>query len=224
MLDTRISPRETGSIFWTTAVRLAWKNGSLGTVEKIERFTMQSHHRMTVKLDTGKTVQFSTADYKNFDHGYAATIHKSQGATANRAHILASPYMDRHGAYVAMSRHTDRADMFYSEQQFANYDDLIYKLSRNRRKDTTLDYLKRFEEKGRPEKLRDLLQAVRVVSIEDIRKRAADRLLEILKIRKEPNTAGLDDRRMAKEGAKKLRELLGRHKKDKRGKTYGRSI
>ena len=37
--------------------------------------------------------------------GWALTIHKSQGATIDRAYILGSATMDRHLTYVAMTRH-----------------------------------------------------------------------------------------------------------------------
>jgi ATP-dependent exoDNAse (exonuclease V) alpha subunit len=42
------------------------------------------------------------------DHGYAATIHKAQGMTVDRTHVLATPGMDAHGSYVALSRHQVR--------------------------------------------------------------------------------------------------------------------
>jgi hypothetical protein len=54
--------------------------------------------------------------------------------------VLASPYMDRHATYVAMSRHVHEANLFYSERAFANFDKLEQRLSREARKDTTLDY------------------------------------------------------------------------------------
>jgi ATP-dependent exoDNAse (exonuclease V) alpha subunit len=41
----------------------------------------------------------------HIDHGYAATVHKLQGVTMNRAHVLATPHMDRHAAYVGLTRH-----------------------------------------------------------------------------------------------------------------------
>jgi ATP-dependent exoDNAse (exonuclease V) alpha subunit len=47
--------------------------------------------------------------YRSFDHGYAVTIHKSQGATVDRSYVLASKSMDHSLAYVAMTRH--RSDM-----------------------------------------------------------------------------------------------------------------
>lgn len=50
-------------------------------------------------------------DYQSIDHGYATTIHKSQGETVDRAFVLASGTMDRHLTYVAMTRHRDVAQL-----------------------------------------------------------------------------------------------------------------
>ena len=62
---------------------------------------------LRVPLDGGELVAFDAATYANVDHGYAATIHKNQGVTVDRAYVLASSTMDRHLAYVALTRHRD---------------------------------------------------------------------------------------------------------------------
>src|SRR3546814_71602 len=77
------------------------KNGTLGTVERV------SEQSMAVRIDDGRSVAFDVKDYRDLDHGYAATIHKAQGITVDRSHFLATPGLDRHGAYVALSRHRD---------------------------------------------------------------------------------------------------------------------
>src|SRR3546814_4160653 len=59
---------------------LGVRNGTLGKVEQV------SPERMAVKLDDGRSVAFDLKDYAHVDHGYAATIHKSQGVTVDRAH------------------------------------------------------------------------------------------------------------------------------------------
>lgn len=111
------------------------RNGSLGTIEAIEG------DRLTVKLDgDGRRVTFDTKIYSQIDHGYAATIHKSQGVTVDRAHVLASKYMDRHAAYVGMTRHRDRVDVHWSKEEFGNRAGLSRRLGRQRAKDTSLDY------------------------------------------------------------------------------------
>jgi len=50
--------------------------------------------------------------YAAFDHGYACTIHKSQGATVDNAYVLGSGTMDHHLSYVAMTRHRDEMRLY----------------------------------------------------------------------------------------------------------------
>ncbi|QBY00213.1 hypothetical protein E2K80_05235 [Rhodophyticola sp. CCM32] len=88
------------------------KNGMLGTVVKAE------DGQMAVALDGDKDrlVRFNPSDFRSFDHGYAVTIHKSQGATVDQSYILASRSMDRHLAYVAMTRHREDMRLFINNQ------------------------------------------------------------------------------------------------------------
>ncbi|MEZ0498329.1 MULTISPECIES: Ti-type conjugative transfer relaxase TraA [Sphingomonas] len=110
------------------------KNGTLGTLEQV------GEGRMAVRLDGGSRVAFDLKDYAHVDHGYAATIHKSQGVTVDRAHVLATPGMDRHGAYVAMSRHRDGVQLHYGRDDFTDQRQLARVLSRDRAKDMAGDY------------------------------------------------------------------------------------
>lgn len=113
---------------------LGVKNGTLGTVEQV------SPQSMTVRADDGRAVSFDLKDYKKIDHGYAATIHKAQGMTVDRSHVLATPGMDAHGSYVALSRHRDGMDLHYGHDDFANRDRLVGAMSRDRAKDMASDY------------------------------------------------------------------------------------
>ncbi|ARR57891.1 Ti-type conjugative transfer relaxase TraA (plasmid) [Rhizorhabdus wittichii DC-6] len=113
---------------------LGVKNGTLGEVEKV------SPERMSVKLDDGRSVAFDLKDYAHVDHGYAATIHKSQGVTVDQAHVLATPGMDRHSAYVALSRHRDGVQLHYGRDDFADQRQLTRTLGRERAKDMASDY------------------------------------------------------------------------------------
>lgn len=110
------------------------KNGTLGTVERA------SAQSMAVRTDDGRRVAFDTKDYANIDHGYAATIHKAQGMTVDRTHVLATPGMDSHGAYVGMSRHRDGLALHYGRDDFADQSKLDRTLSRERGKDMASDY------------------------------------------------------------------------------------
>ncbi len=113
---------------------LGVKNGTLGVLEQA------SPERLAVRLDDGRSVAFDLKDYAHLDHGYAATVHKAQGVTVDRAHVLATPGMDRHAAYVAMSRHRDRLELHYAREDFADRDALVRTLSRDRAKDMASDY------------------------------------------------------------------------------------
>ncbi len=62
----------------------------------------------------------SMADYAAVDHGYATTIHKAQGATVDRAYVLASGTMDRHLTYVSMTRHRDGAQLYAGRDEFSD--------------------------------------------------------------------------------------------------------
>jgi len=129
------------------------KNGSLGTVERIEP------HRgggssLTVRLDGAdrlvgerREVRFDLKDYAQIDHGYASTIHKSQGVTVDHGHLLASDGLDRHAAYVGMSRHRETLAVHYGGDDFKDRDQLTRTLGRERAKDTTLDYGDAFAER-----------------------------------------------------------------------------
>ncbi|ENN84548.1 conjugal transfer relaxase TraA [Rhizobium freirei PRF 81] len=113
---------------------LGVKNGTLGTIEQV------SPQSMSVRTDDGRNVAFDLKDYNRIDHGYAATIHKAQGMTVDRAHVLATPGMDAHGSYVALSRHRDGMDLHYGRDDFADENRLVRTLGRDRAKDMTTDY------------------------------------------------------------------------------------
>ena len=119
------------------------KNGSLGTVEKIEGSSL------AVRLDGAdrREVRFDLKDYAQIDHGYASTIHKSQGVTVDHGHLLASDGLDRHAAYVGMSRHRETLAVHYGADDFKDRDQLTRTLGRERAKDTTLDYGDAFAER-----------------------------------------------------------------------------
>ena len=119
----------------------AVKNGSLGTVLAMD----SKGERLTVRLDgpEGKdapVVTFYVRDYAYLDHGYAATVHKAQGVTVDRAHVLASAHMDRHAAYVALTRHRDGVALHWSAEELGDRAGLGRTLARERAKDTSLDY------------------------------------------------------------------------------------
>ena len=144
---------------------LGVKNGTLGTIEGV------TPEGMSVRLDSGQRVAFDRKDYAHVDHGYAATFHKSQGVTVDRAHVLATPGMDRHSAYVGLSRHRDDVQLHYGRDDFADQRQLVRALSRDRGKDMAGDYARPEQDQARafadrreirfPELAREVVEKVR---------------------------------------------------------------
>ncbi|KQZ76378.1 conjugal transfer protein TraA [Sphingopyxis sp. Root214] len=113
---------------------LGVRNGSLGTVQAVNAL------RMGVMLDDGRNVAFDLKDYAQVDHGYAATIHKAQGITVDRVQVLATPGVDSHSTYVALSRHREQVDLYYGRDDFTNQKKFVRTASRERGKDMASDY------------------------------------------------------------------------------------
>jgi Ti-type conjugative transfer relaxase TraA len=90
--------------------------------------------------DARRRVQVEQRTYRNIDHGYATTIHKSQGATVDRVQVLASLSLNRHLTYVAMTRHREDVTLYYGKRSFAMAGGLSKVLERRDAKETTLDY------------------------------------------------------------------------------------
>lgn len=129
-------------LFLKNESQLGVKNGMLGSV------TEAAPGRLRVRLDGAEAsslgVQVEQARYGNLDWGYAATVHKAQGATVDRVRVLATYAMDRHLAYVAMTRHRESAVMHVPQNQFRT-EDVTTRLAQSGAKDTTLDFIGRVE-------------------------------------------------------------------------------
>ncbi|ALN75629.1 hypothetical protein M673_23080 (plasmid) [Aureimonas sp. AU20] len=122
---------------------LGVRNGTIGVVEEIVE------GRLGVSVpDRLEPVTVSREGYNNIDHGYATTIHKSQGATHDRVHVVASGMMDAQLSYVALSRHREEVTMHVpldafthpSRSELATPDYALNRLAMDRLKDTSLDY------------------------------------------------------------------------------------
>jgi len=120
--------------------------GSLGVKNgMLAKIVDAAPGRIVAEIGQGQHRQSITVEqrfYNNVDHGYATTIHKSQGATVDRVKVLASLSLDRHLTYVAMTRHREDLAVYYGSRSFAKSGGLVELLSRKNSKETTLDYEK----------------------------------------------------------------------------------
>lgn len=122
---------------------LGVKNGMLGMVTAVEPDAIQ------VRLDgagqtAARVLSIPVRSYQSFDHGYATTIHKAQGATVDRAFVMASATMDRHLTYVAMTRHREAVTLYAGRDELKDMKTLAASLGRSGAKETVLDYTDAF--------------------------------------------------------------------------------
>ncbi|MBY5502374.1 Ti-type conjugative transfer relaxase TraA [Rhizobium leguminosarum] len=128
---------DAGDVFLKNEGSLGVKNGMIGRVVEA------APNRISVVVgdsDQRRHVSVEQRFYNNLDHGYATTIHKSQGATVDRVKVLASLSLDRHLTYVAMTRHREDLALYYGRRSFSKAGGLTEILSRRNAKETTLDY------------------------------------------------------------------------------------
>ncbi|WP_404406871.1 Ti-type conjugative transfer relaxase TraA [Pelagibacterium halotolerans] len=127
-------------VFLKNEGSLGVKNGMIGRVVEAGK------GRIVVEVGEGhsphdkRQVEVDQRFYRNVDHGYATTVHKSQGATVDCVKVLATLSLDRHLTYVAMTRHRHDAKLYYGRRSFEKAGGLIQNLSRRGAKDTTLDF------------------------------------------------------------------------------------
>lgn len=110
-------------------------NGELATIKKIDG------ELITVNMDKGTTLTFDAKQYQEFDYGYAATIHKTQGTTVDKVFVYAGGHgWNQHLAYVALTRHRKQVELHIDRETYASEHGFIQKLKTQQDKDSTLDW------------------------------------------------------------------------------------
>lgn len=206
-------------IFLKNDKQLDVKNGTLGTVREVGEdgrlavaIKGKDGQERLVEVDTkGET------GYSHIDHGYAATVHKSQGATVDRTHVIAGDMSAREWSYVAGSRHREEvhfyatADRLKSERGGVENSDLARDMSRSQQKHIALDYQLKGEGKGVREETEKLQQQHRESGAREAapgdRRTHADRQLDEL---------GIDRRTHEERQLDGLREGRDREADDKK--------
>ena len=114
-------------VFERNDSRSCVKNGEFGTVEVADK------HGVTVRMDgeKGWRVRVESGDKQQMSHGYASSIHKSQGATVERTFVLASRGMDSKLTYVALSRQREDVKLYANTAEFKDAGHLKNSLSRD---------------------------------------------------------------------------------------------
>jgi ATP-dependent exoDNAse (exonuclease V) alpha subunit len=95
--------------------RLRFLNGTRGTITRID----DDAQGLSVSTDDGTTltIPFAYAAAGNLTYGYATTIHKAEGATADVALVVAEETMTREQLYTALSRGQQRNVVYFATDE-----------------------------------------------------------------------------------------------------------
>jgi Ti-type conjugative transfer relaxase TraA len=120
-------------------------NGSLATVEKIE------DARIRARIDGGQVVEWDSASFKEYAYGYAGTIYRGQGRTQTDVYALYdSPFAwNARTAYVGMTRHKSRIELYVSNDLAPDEIGLAKRMSRQFRDEASLAWATPDEVRGR---------------------------------------------------------------------------
>ncbi len=94
--------------------RIGVRNGTRGKILDIDNFG-----KITMQIDSGHIISFSSDSYNCFDLGYAMTLNKLQGATVQKIICNADSHshFDRNKFYVTVSRAKLDASIFTDDKQ-----------------------------------------------------------------------------------------------------------
>ena len=124
--------------FTGTDKRQGLFNGQAGTVQEINGM------RLTVALDgrSSKAIQFDATTFQDFRHGYAGTIYKGQGRTIDETYLYHSEHWRSASSYVAMTRHSEKAELFVAREIAADLPELARQMARIDDRRAASSYLK----------------------------------------------------------------------------------
>jgi hypothetical protein len=128
---------------------LGVSNGRFATIESIDFTESKKIISFSVKLDgSDQIIIINPYTYSDFTHGYAATVHKTQGMTIDHSLVyVGGKGWNRHLTYVALSRHRQSCQVYADCETHANEGILTRRLSRLGLKDSVLDFPLAFAER-----------------------------------------------------------------------------
>ena len=104
--------------FTAPANELKIANRELGMIRGID-----GAGRLSMHMDSGRTLQIDANKHPHLDYGYAMTSHSSQGQTANRVlihvdtELVAKDLLNSRMAYVSVSRGAHDAQLFTNDRE-----------------------------------------------------------------------------------------------------------
>lgn len=144
----RISPGDR-LLFLKNDCRLGVSNGRFASLVSVNATASGRVIDFQATLDgSDQIITINPTIYRDFMHGYATTVHKTQGVTVDHAMLyMGASGWNRHTAYVANTRHRRSCHLYASQSHYATLDQLKKALSRYGMKDSVLDFPLAFAER-----------------------------------------------------------------------------
>ena len=134
-------------VFLKNDKNLGVTNGRFATISYVNFAKDGRVIDFNVKLDSSdKEITVNPESYNNFDFGYAATVHKTQGVTVDQSFVYGGGNLNSSLTYVAMTRHKEETGFYASKTQYENIDILKEKVSRLDTKDSVLNYINEIDD------------------------------------------------------------------------------
>jgi len=171
-------------LFLKNDKRLGVKNGNFAEITHVRFSETGKVLNFTATLDNDKSreITIDPQAYHHFSYGYAATVHKSQGATINNTFVyLGGRGWNKSLTYVAMSRHKENCHVYADQNTHKTIESLKNNVNRKAHKDSVLDYPLAFCDRRRinTENLLQKLPEYIVEKFSKIRENIRTRFLQI---------------------------------------------
>jgi Ti-type conjugative transfer relaxase TraA len=120
-------------------------NGTLATIERIDRGWIRA------RTDAGHDVTFNSGSFKEFGLGYAGTVYRGQGKTQTDVYALYDNVFawNARTAYVGMTRHQARVELYVSRDLASNEVMLGRLMAKKFREEASLAWATRDEVRDR---------------------------------------------------------------------------
>ena len=166
-------------IFLRNDKKLCVANGRFATITYVNFSESGKVIDFNVKVDGHEEeITIDPKTYNNFDYGYAATVHKTQGVTVDHSFVYGGGNLNSSLTYVAMTRHRESTGLYASTEQYADIEALKGRVSRLDAKDSVLNYLDELDDYASRRGIDANQGTFKQVIIDSLRK-AKERLVEI---------------------------------------------
>ena len=124
------------------------ENGTRGAVIEANPDT----DSLRIRLDSGRIVTIVITDYPHVSLGYAMTTHKAQGASTDRAYVLAGgPMQDKELSYVQASRARSATRIYMTPSDCGDaIAELARQMERSRQKDMAISVVRENQVQRQP--------------------------------------------------------------------------